>query len=74
MMSASTPYFASLMDDPRFADVAEQLIGGPVIPIAADGNRHVDDTSMSLCHSGLFWSIFWSISEHFVSFDDRMAR
>ena len=45
MMSASTPFFASLADDHRFADVAEQLIGGAVLPIAVDGNRHVDDTS-----------------------------
>jgi hypothetical protein len=51
MASRLTPVSASLVcDDPRFADAAEQLLGGPVIPECPEGvlyfaeaARHTDD-------------------------------
>lgn len=45
MMGPTTPFMAELAGDPRFADVAEQLIGSPnPWCIACDGNRHVGAT------------------------------
>lgn len=45
MMGESTPFMAELACDPRFAEVAEQLIGSPnPWCIACDGNRHVGAT------------------------------
>ena len=44
LMDVSTPFVAALMDDPRFADAAEQLLGKPVLGIATDGNYYVGDT------------------------------
>lgn len=45
MMGENTPFMAELATDPRFAEVAEQLIGSrnPWC-IACDGNRHVGAT------------------------------
>jgi len=45
LMDANTPFITSLIDDPRFADVAEQLLGRPVIGILTDGNYYVGDTA-----------------------------
>lgn len=39
-----TPTFARLLEDPRFLDAAEQLVG-PVAPIWCDANRYVDPTT-----------------------------
>jgi len=44
LMDANTPFISSLLDDPRFADVAEQLLGKPVVGILTDGNYYVGDT------------------------------
>ncbi len=44
LMEEKSPFIAGLADDPRFADVAEQLLGKDVLAIAVDGNYHVDDT------------------------------
>jgi hypothetical protein len=44
LMEAESPFIASLADDPRFADVAEQLIGPDAMCIAVDGNYMVGDT------------------------------
>ena len=44
LMEEHSPYIASLADDPRFADVAEQLLGKDVVCIAIDGNYMVGDT------------------------------
>ena len=44
LMDANTPFIASLIDDPRFADVAEQLLDKAVIPVATDANYFVGDT------------------------------
>ena len=45
LMEATTPFIASLHDDPRFAGVAEQLLGKDVLGIAADGNYYVGTTA-----------------------------
>jgi hypothetical protein len=44
LMDSNTPFIASLTDDPRFADVAEQLLGKPVLGYLTDGNYYVGDT------------------------------
>ena len=44
LMDVTTPFVASLMDDPRFADAAEQLLGKPMLGITTDGNYYVGDT------------------------------
>ena len=44
MMGDDTPFFASLMEEPRFAKVAEQLYGDVIGEIAA-ANRYVTNTS-----------------------------
>lgn len=44
LMDANTPFIASLIDDPRFADVAKQVLGGDPIGIVTDGNYYVGDT------------------------------
>ena len=44
LMDANTPFIASLIDDPRLAHAAEQLLGKPVIPVATDANYFVGDT------------------------------
>ena len=36
---SDTPFIASLLDDPRFADVAEQVLGTKVLGIWSDGRR-----------------------------------
>lgn len=44
MMGESTPFFGSLMEDPRLCNVAEQLYGDDVLGIAVDANRYVGNT------------------------------
>ena len=44
MMGDGTPFFASLLEDPRFAEAAEQMYGD-VLGQAADANRYVTNTS-----------------------------
>jgi len=57
-MEESSPFIAALADDPRFADVSEQLLG-----IAVDGNYMVGDTgwhpdALSLDYSGVKFCIY----------------
>ena len=44
MMWDDTPFFASLLEDPRFADAAEQM-GEGVLGQSADANRYVTNSS-----------------------------
>ena len=44
MLERETPFFASLLEDPRFYKIAEQLYGEDVFGIASDANRYVGDT------------------------------
>ena len=44
LMEEKSPFIAGLAHDPRFADVAEQLLGKEVLAIAVDGNYMVGDT------------------------------
>ena len=44
LMDEYSPFIASLADDGRFADVAEQLLGKDAVCIAVDGNYMVGDT------------------------------
>lgn len=44
LMDANTPFITSLIDDPRLADAAEQLLDTQVIPGATDANYFVGDT------------------------------
>ena len=43
MMGGNTPFFASLMEDPRFVEAAEQMYG-EVLGRGSDGNRYVKNT------------------------------
>ena len=43
-LDANTPFLASLTDDPRFADVTEQLLGREVLAISVDGIYYAGDT------------------------------
>ena len=44
MMGNDTPFFASLLEDPRFAEAAEQMFG-VVLGYAANANRYIGNTS-----------------------------
>jgi hypothetical protein len=44
MMDEDTPFFASLLEDPRFLRVARQLYGDDVIGMGVDCNRYTGDT------------------------------
>ncbi|MEE2710154.1 MAG: phytanoyl-CoA dioxygenase family protein [Gemmatimonadota bacterium] len=44
MMGRPTPFFASLLEDPRFCEVAEQLYGDDTLGIVSDANRYVGST------------------------------
>jgi hypothetical protein len=62
-MDADTPFLASLGDEPRFVDVAEQLLGTAAICIGIAGNYYTGDTrwhsdSHSLDYSGLKFTIY----------------
>src|SRR4051794_36970658 len=43
MGSQTTPFLSTLLEDPRFLGIAEQLCGD-VVPFMVDGNRYVGDT------------------------------
>jgi ectoine hydroxylase-related dioxygenase (phytanoyl-CoA dioxygenase family) len=63
LMTETTPFIASIADDPRFGDVAEQLMGKDVLGIAVDGNYYVGDTlwhpdTSSLDYSGIKFTIY----------------
>jgi hypothetical protein len=45
MMDEDTPFYASLMEDPRFLAPAQQLYGDDVLGVCVDGNRYVGDTA-----------------------------
>ena len=62
-MDVDTPSLAALGDDPRFADVAAQLLGKEAICIGIAGNYYVGDTrwhsdSRSLDYSGVKFTIY----------------
>ena len=44
MMGSETPFFATMLEDPRFCETAEQLYGGDVFGMISDANRYVGDT------------------------------
>lgn len=44
MLDEETPFFASMMEDPRFLAVAKQIYGPEVLGVATDANRYVGDT------------------------------
>jgi ectoine hydroxylase-related dioxygenase (phytanoyl-CoA dioxygenase family) len=44
LMDEETPFFASLMEDPRLLTVARQLYGDDVLGIGTDANRYTGDT------------------------------
>ena len=44
MMDDETPFFANLMEDPRFLTVAKQLYGDDVLGIGIDANRYTGNT------------------------------
>ena len=50
-----TPFITSLIDDPRFAGVAEQLLREPVLGVECDGNYYVGDTRWHPDTSSLDW-------------------
>jgi hypothetical protein len=63
LMEEASPFIAGLADDPRFAQVSEQLLGKPTIGIAVDGNYMVGDTqwhpdTASLDYSGVKFCIY----------------
>ena len=45
MMGLETPFFAQLLEDPGFCQVAEQLYGEDVIGVVCDANRYVGNTN-----------------------------
>ena len=44
MLGPETPFFAGLLEDARFCEVAEQLYGEDIIGMNTDANRYVGDT------------------------------
>ncbi len=44
MLGPDTPLFASLLEDERFSEVAEQLYGDDVFAVGCDANQYVGDT------------------------------
>ncbi|MCZ6677015.1 MAG: phytanoyl-CoA dioxygenase family protein [Candidatus Poribacteria bacterium] len=44
LMDEDTPFFASLMEDPRFLTVAKQLYGDDVLGVGTDANRYTGNT------------------------------
>ena len=63
LMEEESPFIAGLVDDPRFADVSEQLLGKPTLGIAVDGNYMVGDTGWhpdthSLDYAGVKFCIY----------------
>ena len=63
LMESASPFIAALADDPRFAEVSEQLLGKPTLGIVVDGNYMVGDTqwhpdTFSLDYSGVKFCIY----------------
>ena len=44
MLGPDTPFFASLLDDSRFCEAAEQLYGGDVLGLGCSADRYVGNT------------------------------
>ncbi len=44
LMDEATPFFAGLIEDPRFLKPAQQMYGDSVLGIMVDGNRYVGNT------------------------------
>lgn len=44
MLDEDTPFFASLLEDPRFLTIARQLYGDDVVGVGTDANRYTGDT------------------------------
>jgi hypothetical protein len=44
MMGEKTPFFANMLEDPRFLVAARQMFGNDVLGIMTDSNRYVGDT------------------------------
>ncbi|MBI2192352.1 MAG: phytanoyl-CoA dioxygenase family protein [Planctomycetes bacterium] len=44
MLEEDTPFFASLMEDPRFLTIAKHLYGQDVLGVGTDANRYVGNT------------------------------
>ena len=44
MLEDDTPFFASLLEDPRFLNTAQQLFGDDVLGVGTDVNRYTGDT------------------------------
>jgi len=51
LLGQDTPFFSSLLDDPRLLNVARQLMGEDILGICVDGNRYVGDTSWHPDHT-----------------------
>tara|TARA_Y100000588_G_C14013474_1_gene821018 strand:- start:80 stop:868 length:789 start_codon:yes stop_codon:yes gene_type:complete len=63
LMDETSPFISGLADDPRFADVSEQLLGKPTLCIAVDGNYMTGDTGWhpdtgTLDYSGVKFCIY----------------
>ena len=63
LMEEVSPFISGLADDPRFADVAEQLLGKESLAIAVDGNYLVGNTgwhpdTASLDYKGVKFCIY----------------
>lgn len=44
MLEADTPFFSSLLEDPRFLSIAKQLYGHDVLGVGTDANRYVGNS------------------------------
>jgi len=44
LMGPTTPFFAGLLEDPRFYEPARQMYGDDVLGVVSDGNRYVGNT------------------------------
>ena len=65
MMGSKTPFFASLLEAPRFCDVAEKLFGEDCLGAVTDANRYVGDTrwhpdTTSLHRYGVKFATIWN--------------
>jgi len=62
MMGPETPTFAALLEDPRFLDTTEQLLGAPALGWMVDANRYVGDTAWHndafASNRGVKWAIY----------------
>jgi ectoine hydroxylase-related dioxygenase (phytanoyl-CoA dioxygenase family) len=51
MTGAASPTIAGFLEDARFFDASERLLGSPVVPLLADANRYTGDTGWH-CDTG----------------------